>query len=98
SSSGMVSVLPLEPGTIKVGYEILAALVACLVIAVGLVKAEEEIVLVGSVFAAVFLLVRFVDWWWGWVAKYLFLLVLAVVALAWLGALRIARRHVAARA
>jgi hypothetical protein len=98
SSMGSVSLLPLGEGTLKIGYEVFAALVACGVIAVGIWRGEDEVVLVGSMFTAVFLLTRFVDWWWDWLPKYLFFLLLAAVALGWLWALRVARRHIAVRA
>jgi hypothetical protein len=98
SSTGEVSLLPMDVFTAKVLYQISAAVVACATIAVGLRRAEEEVVLVGSVFAAVFVVIRFVDWWWDWMPKYLFFLILAAVAIGWLWALRVARRHVAVRA
>ncbi len=98
SSTGSVSLLPLSAGAAKIVYELAAAVVAGATIVVGLRKAEDELVLVGSLFAAVFLVIRFVDWWWDWMPKYLFFLILAAVAIGWLWALRIARRHVAVHA
>jgi hypothetical protein len=97
SSTGRVSLMPFDDGIVKVGYELAAAVVACGVIGIGLRKAEDEIVVIGSVFGAVFLIIRFIDWWWDWMPKYLFFLILASVALAWLWALRVARRHLAAQ-
>jgi hypothetical protein len=98
SSTGSISLLPFDTTSLKIGYEIIAALVALAVIGAGLVRAQDEVVLVGSIFAAAFLLIRFVDWWWDWMPKYLFFLIIAAVAMAWLWTLRIARHHVAARA
>jgi hypothetical protein len=34
-----------------------------------------------------------VDWWWDWMPKYLFFLLIALLALGWLWGLRVARRR-----
>ena len=63
------------------------------VIGAGLRSGQRETVLIGSLFAAIFVLARFVDWWWDWMPKYLFFLILTAIALTWLWALRIVRRR-----
>jgi hypothetical protein len=95
SATGAVSVLPLDENAIKVAYQLLAVVASVVTIGVGLRHGLSDVVLIGSLFTGAFLFVRFVDWWWDWMPKYLFFLILAAVALAWLWGLRLARRRLA---
>lgn len=90
-----VSLLPWNPEAVRVFYQILAGMTAVGVIVLGVRRSLDEVILVGALFAGVFLLTRFADWWWDWMPRYLFFLILAAVALAWIWALRILRRHAA---
>jgi hypothetical protein len=96
SSSGAVSLLPFGDGAVELFYQFVAAAAAAALIAIGLRRGLQEVVTLGSLFGGLFLLVRFVDWWWDWMPKYLFFLIVAGVALAWLWGLRLARRRLAA--
>jgi len=93
-----LSLLAWTASTIRLVYQVAAALVAVAVIAAGVRRSQDDVILIGSLFAGAFLLTRFVDWWWDWMPRYLFFFVLAVVALAWIWALRVLRRHAAGRA
>jgi hypothetical protein len=93
SSTGSPTVLPLDTATVKVLYQLAAIASAIAVIGAGLRRAYNDAVLVGAVFAGLFILTRFVDWWWDWMPRYLFFLILAAVALGWLWLLRVARRR-----
>ena len=73
----------------------MAVAASIITIGLGLRQGLPEVVLIGSLFTGIFLLLRFVDWWWDWMPKYLFFLILAAVALAWLWGLRLARRRLA---
>jgi hypothetical protein len=88
-----LTLLPLADETAHVLYQLMAAAVAVAVIYRGIASRQREVVTVGSAFAGFFLLTRFVDWWWDWMPKYLFFLLLAVAALGWLWALRLVRRR-----
>jgi hypothetical protein len=96
SATGSLSVLPFNEVAIKAVYQLAAVAAAVLTIREGLRRGRGEVVIIGSVFTGAFLLVRFVDWWWDWMPKYLFFLILAAVALAWLWGLRLARRRLEA--
>ncbi len=96
SATGAVSVLPFDENAIKVVYQLSAVVAAIVTIGAGLRYGLRDVVVIGSLFTGAFLLVRFVDWWWDWMPKYLFFLILAAVALAWLWGLRLARRRLAA--
>jgi Predicted membrane protein (DUF2157) len=85
------SLLPWSTRAVSIFYQIVAAALATLVIAAGVKRGHVDTVTIGAIFAAFFLLGRFVDWWWDWMPKYLFFLILACVAVGWLWLLRVLR-------
>jgi hypothetical protein len=93
-----VSLLAWSSSAIRVTYQLLAAVVAVAVIAIGVRRSQDDVILIGGLFAGAFLLTRFVDWWWDWMPRYLFFLILAAVALGWIWFLRVLRRHASSRA
>ena len=95
SATGAVSLLPFDEDAIKIAYQLVAVAASIVTLGLGLRQGLPEVVAIGSLFTGVFLLLRFVDWWWDWMPKYLFFLILATVALAWLWGLRLARRRLA---
>jgi hypothetical protein len=95
SATGAVSMLPFDESAIKVAYQLVAVVASVVTIALGLRHGLAGVVTIGSLFTGMFLLLRFVDWWWDWMPKYLFFLILTAVALAWLWGLRLARRRLA---
>jgi hypothetical protein len=93
SSVEGLSLLPLDAGTVRILYQMIACAAACGVIALSLRRAQLETLAIGSVFAGFFIVTRFVEWWWDWMPKYLFFLIIAGVAIGWLWGLRRARRR-----
>jgi len=93
SATGAVSVLPFNETAIQAVYQVVAVVAAVVTVWAGLRSGRAEVMIIGSLFTGAFLLARFVDWWWDWMPKYLFFLILASVALAWLWGLRLARRR-----
>lgn len=93
-----LSLLDWGAPTIRLVYQLLATLAAVAVIGMGVRRSEDDMIVIGGLFAGAFLLTRFVDWWWDWMPRYLFFLILAAVALGWIWALRVLRRHAAAGA
>lgn len=89
------TLLPLSPSTVGRVYQGAAALLAVLVIALGVRRGRSETLIVGALFAAFFLLGRFLDWWWNWMPKYLFFLIVGSTCLAWLWMLGTLRRRAA---
>jgi hypothetical protein len=79
-------------------HQVIAAVAGPAILATALRHRWPEAVTIAALFTAVFLLVRFVDWWWDWMPKYLFFLIIAAAALASLWALRLARRRLTAAA
>jgi hypothetical protein len=93
SAARGLSLLPVDIDTARVLYQIAAFVAACGVIAFALRHGQLETLAIGSIFAGLFIITRFVDWWWEWMPKYLFFLIMAAVAIAWLWGLRLARRR-----
>jgi hypothetical protein len=98
SSYGRGSFVSENENVVEALYQIGAAAAGAGLIALGLRRGMGELVTIGSIFSGIFLLTRFVDWWWDWMPKYLFFLILAGVALAWLWGLRAVRRRLASEA
>jgi hypothetical protein len=96
SSADGMSELPLTERTREIVYQVFAIVIGPALIAAGLHNRWPEVIVLAAVFTGLFILVRFVDWWWDWMPKYLFFLILTAVALAWLWGLRVVRRRLAA--
>lgn len=92
------SLLPWSRSMLEATYQILALIVAIAVVGLGVRTGREETLVAGALFTALFLIGRFVDWWWDWMPKYLFFLGLAALAIAWLMLLGRLRRRMAASA
>jgi protein-S-isoprenylcysteine O-methyltransferase Ste14 len=56
----------------------------------------HEVALVGVLFFLIALCMKFVDWWWDWMPKYLFFLIVGLTALALLWAFRRLRARLTA--
>ena len=93
SADGAASLLPVSESAIRGLYQVVAVLAAMATLAYGLRRGGTDVVVIGSTFAGLFLLLRFVDWWWDWMPRFLFFLILAAVSMAWLWGLRVARRR-----
>jgi hypothetical protein len=87
--------LPWSRPVVEATYQVVAAVLAVFVVAHGVRSGRAETLIVGGVFTGLFLLGRFVDWWWDWMPKYLFFLALAVIAIGWLWVLGRLRRRMA---
>ncbi len=86
--TGSMSYLPFDPDHISVGYQILGFGVSAGAIALGVARRFRDSVYCGALFFVVFLYVKFAQWWWDWMPKYLFFLIVAATAMAVLWALK----------
>ncbi len=85
------SYLPLAPKLIELLYDIVGFGLAGAAIAYGTRRRWPEMVYIASAFFAIFVGVKFYDWFWDWMPKYVFFLILgglAVGALVALGRVR----------
>jgi hypothetical protein len=88
--------LPLAAGNTAIAYEIVSFAVSAGAIWLGLARRWKETVYVGGVSFAIFLYVQFVHWWWDWMPRYLFFLIVAVTAIGGLLILKRLRAVMAA--
>lgn len=85
---GHMSYLPLDPGLVQGGYQVLGFVVSSAVVWLGIRKGWSEVTATGMAFFVLFLYSKFFDWWWDVMPKYLFFGVLGLTALLLLLLLR----------
>ena len=95
SSFGEASRLWFAPRTIEHFYQIVGFAYAIALIAAGVQRGWNETVNLGAALFGLLLFLRFVDWWWDWMPKYLFFLVVGATALLFMFVLRRLRRSAA---
>lgn len=78
---GAGSYLDLANDNIEGLYQISGFLIASGLIWYGIKKDWRESVNTGTVFFTLFLYTKFYDWWWEWLPKYLFFLIIALTSL-----------------
>jgi uncharacterized membrane protein len=81
SNWGAVSYLHLTRDAIEAIYQIAGFLFSAAAIWIGIKRAWPEVVNTGNVFFTIFLYTKFYDWWWDWMPKYLFFLVIGLTAI-----------------
>jgi hypothetical protein len=95
SRVGGLSWIPAHAGAVETTYQVIGFPATAAAITIGIRRTWPEVTAVGAGFFLVFLLVKFVDWWWDWMPKYLFFLLLGLVALGLLWAFRRLRARLA---
>jgi len=78
---GEVSYLPLSSSSVEVLYQLLGFAASAAAIWIGIKKNWLDVVNTGNVFFTIFLYTKFYDWWWDWLPKYLFFLLVSLVAI-----------------
>ena len=91
------SYLRLASGTIEIVHQVVGFVGAAAAIAIGVRRRFKETAYGGFVFFVAHLFFRFADWWWAWMPRYLFFLILALTAIAVLVALKKLRSTMSAR-
>jgi hypothetical protein len=86
--SGVWTYLPLDTKSIEHGYQLVGFIAASLAIWCGITRRYAEMLNLGAAFFTIFLICRFVAWWWDWMPKYLFFFVVGAIALGLLAAFR----------
>ena len=95
SSVGEASRLWFLPRTIEHIYQVTGFVYAAVLIGAGVRRGWTEAVNIGAALFGLLLFLRFVDWWWDWMPKYLFFLIVGATALAFMFVLRRLRRSAA---
>lgn len=80
SNYGSISYLDIDKDTIEGIYQVLGFLVSALAIYVGIKKELSEVTTSGNIFFVIFLYTKFYDWFWEWMPKYVFFLIIGLSA------------------
>jgi hypothetical protein len=96
STAGPASLLPTPSHITEWIYQALMLIVSAIVLTISVRKQWLESMYIAAGALTMFLLIRFVDWFWDALPRFVFFLVLAAVAFAWLLALRRLRARVTA--
>jgi len=78
---GSISYLPWSSTVIEGCYQVVGFVTSGLLVVYGLRTGTAKLMLTGNVFFALFLYTKFFDWWWDWLPKYLFFLVVGLTAI-----------------
>jgi uncharacterized membrane protein len=98
SNWGSVSYLNLAGGSVEALYQIAGFVFSAAAIGIGIKKHWPEVVNTGNVFFTIFLYTKFYDWWWDWMPKYLFFLIIGLTAVLMLLVFRRIRNSIARKA
>ena len=77
---GWLSYLPWSPHGIEIGYQVFGFAASAAALWLGLRAGIREIAYFGALLSVVLLYLKFFDWLWDWMPKYLFFLIVAAVA------------------
>jgi hypothetical protein len=94
--SGLFSYLPWREGIVGAAYDAAGFMLGAAGIWIGIRAGWREVTQVATGFLVVFVFAKCFDWWWDWMPRYLFFLVLgglAVAVLVILGRVRSERRR-----
>jgi hypothetical protein len=94
STAGRVSLLPTSSRFVESIYQVIMPVVCVIALKIGISRQWTETVYLSAGALTLFLFARFMDWFWEAVPRYLFFLLLAAVAFAWLLALRRLRKRI----
>ena len=78
---GYASYLSTDPDTIEGGYQLAGFIISGAIIGYGIRRGWGHVVNTGVSFFVIFIYTKFFDWWWEVMPKYLFFLVLSLVAI-----------------
>ncbi len=81
---GRISYLDLDAATVEGLYQLAGFALSGAAIWLGIRAGAPEMVNTGNVFFTVFLYTKFYDWWWDWLPKYLFFLLIGLTAIVML--------------
>lgn len=81
SNWGAISYLDLPRESIENIYQVAGFVFSASAIWLGIKKNHPEVVNTGNVFFTIFLYTKFYDWWWDWMPKYLFFLLIGLTSI-----------------
>jgi len=81
SNWGIISYMNITKDSIEVIYQIIGFAFSAGAIWIGIKRSWPEVVNTGNVFFTIFLYTKIYDWWWDWMPKYLFFLLIGLSAI-----------------
>lgn len=86
SRAGYLTWIPADAEAVGVAYQVTSFVVAVAAMTIGLRRRWPEVTALGTVLFALSSFLKFVDWWWAWMPRYLFFLLVGALAFvaAWL--------------
>ncbi|SEA08396.1 Uncharacterized membrane protein [Desulfuromusa kysingii] len=81
SNWGRISYMPLSSEGVESLYQLIGFICSAAAIWLGIRKGWSEVVNCGNVFFTIFLYTKFYDWWWDWMPKSLFFLLIGLTAI-----------------
>jgi uncharacterized membrane protein len=87
-NEGQLSYLPFVRKTVETIYQVGGVGAAAIAIWLGIRRHLTESINLGSGFFAIYLFNRLIDWWWDWMPRYLFFLIIGIIALLLLAVFR----------
>jgi uncharacterized membrane protein len=81
SNWGAASYLDVSPGLVEGFYQVMGFALSAAAIWLGARRNWSDVVNTGMTFFVIFLYTKFFDWWWASMPKYLFFLILGLVAI-----------------
>ncbi len=94
--NGYLSYLPFDPKTTAIGHQVFGFALGAGAVWLGLARRWKEAVYGGGACVVLMMYLKFVDWWWNWMPKYLFFLIVAASAIGVLWILMRVRATLAA--
>jgi uncharacterized membrane protein len=82
ATNGQGSVLPLAPAQVETVYQVFGFLAAGLAIWAGIRRRWNDVTYTGVAAFTLLLYIKALDWWWDWMPRWLFFLVLGGIAVA----------------
>jgi hypothetical protein len=95
SANGESSAAAVDVHVIEVVYQLFTLAICVGAIVLAIRRGWNETLAIASITLALFLLIRYIDWFWELMPRYVFFLVLAGLAFAWLLAMRRMRGRLA---
>lgn len=78
---GHISYLRVDNDSVEVIYQIAGFLFSASAIWLGVRKNWSDVINAGNAFFVLFLYTKFYQWWWKWMPKYLFFLLIGLTAI-----------------
>lgn len=94
SLNGTLTFLPVDKRNVEILYQVAGLAAAALAMGWGGVRAIPGVVNLAAGFFALYLYIRLYRWWWDWMPKYLFFLIIALISLALLYGFQRLRKRV----